>query len=244
MTKKIISAVLAAAMTVTSFSMVMAVPNVTDMAGAADGKEVSGTAIVNLPEIKITVPTTAALVVNPFKMTYTNDTTHVSGSDQIVSVKQDIESESNVALAVNVSALKATPAEGSGITIMTGTAAKATAKSAYVALAIGDASGTDALKTTYADIQDQAKNKKAVLVAAKNDAAGASLANAYVIPAKTTEAQKASFILTGDVNANPTKKDTDGKTVIADPWKSTDTIAVGFKFTFTPQIIEQTTTNP
>jgi hypothetical protein len=243
MTKKIISAVLAAAMTVTSFSMVMAAPAALNtMEGAGTGAEVSGTSTTNLPVINITVPTTAALVVNPFQMAYDQD--GVKGSDQIVSVKQDITSESNVALAVNVSALKATPAEGSGITIMTGTAAKATAKSAYVALAIGDASGTDALKTTYADIQAQVKDKKAVLVAAKNDANGASLANAYVIPAKTDAVQKASFILTGDVNANPTKKDTDGKTVIADPWKASDTIAVGFKFTFTPQIVQQTTTNP
>lgn len=233
MTKKIISAVLAMAMTVTSFSMVMAEPNVSGMDGAAGGADVAATGKINLPTISITVPTTASLVVNPFQMAYDKD--GVKGSDQIVSVKQDIASDSDVAVAVNVSALKATPAEG--ITIVQATAAKATAKSAYIALAIGDAEGTDALATSYADIQAQVKSKKAVLVAAKNDATGASLANAYVIPAKTTATQKASFILTGDVNANPTKKGADGKTMEADPWTAADTINVGFKFTFTPQIV-------
>lgn len=60
-----------------------------------------------------------------------------------------------------------------------------------------------------------------------------------VLGAKTADgdAPKAQFAINGTMVANPTFVNED-KTVSPDPWETTDTLKVSFKFTFTPQIVK------
>jgi len=233
--KRIIATLLTVALTVGSSVGTMAA--ITDMAGAGTGQEITGTSTVKTPTIKITVPTTAAIVINPFQLKHTID--DVEYTDQIISVPQDIDNESDVAVKINIEGFLAKPTND-GITIMSATAAKATAKSAYLALAVADKDGDNKLPASLTDIQAAAKAKKAALVVAQKDDGknkGGALVGAWELAAPAEgEKESASFKIVGDVNANPTKVNSD-KTVSADPWLSTDTIPVSFKFTFTPQIV-------
>ena len=227
MKKKIISAVLSALMVVgISMPAFAADPTVIEsMTGATDtGASVDIDSDISLPIIKITVPTSTSIIINPFQLEVDKDGDGEGeevSTDQIVSLVQEISSESNVKLAVNVAELKATPSEG--ITIATKTAKAATAKSAYLAMEIGaDLSNASAAKTTVV----------ATTAGAKKDAA-------YMLDKGTQQTPaKCQFKIVGDVNANPTK--TVSKVVTADPWLDSDEVAIAVKFTFTPQI--ETTT--
>jgi len=224
MKKKILSVVLA--MTMVLGMSISSFAGTLEGDAAVAGQDVTGTSTVTVPTISVTVPTTTAIVINPFQLTATlgEGTT----TEQVISAKQEITSASNVDLLVNVENFKVTvpelasnaPAGKKPIAVMSATAAKATAKSIYLYMLIGaDVSATDA-KTVKADAKGV--TTKAVATLAKGGTADAP--------------KKVEFVIKGDVNANPTYTDSTTKAVVADPWTTTDTVSVAFKFTFTPQI--------
>lgn len=240
MRKKLAAIVLAATMAVGASLTVCAAPNITDMGAAGTGQEITGDADINLPEIAVTVPTTANIVINPFQMEYEVDS--VKHTDQIICAPQEILNESNVAIAVNVSELRVSEASD-GITISTAAlSSKTTTKSAFLYLQVVgakedgtfeflpyDSKSASQLVIPYVK-DDDTKTKKGakdalVILGAKPDGG---------------DGTKAQFAINGSVVANPTKVD-ENKNVVSDPWVDTDTLKVVFKFTFTPQIVEQNT---
>lgn len=231
MKKKILSAVLSLTM-VFGMSMASFATTINGASAAATGSEISATSSTTLPTIKITVPTNPTIVVNPFQLTVGSG--DEARTDQILAPVQELKSESNVPIAVNIASFKATVPESSTITIAKASAAKATTKSAYVTLKIGK----------DLDTTDAAEIKKIKTVVATT--AGAALANAYVLDAAEFENGTAKapvvceFQIGGDVNANPVIVNSD-KTTTADPWtnEAADKITVAVKFTFTPQIITE-----
>lgn len=233
MKKKVLSVVLAMTMlmgmSVASFAEDTVV---TTPAAAAAGAEVSATSSTNLPIIKITVPTASTIVVNPFQLTVGEG--DAARNDQILAAVQELKSESNVPILVNIDSFKATVAEGSTVTIGKASAVKAVPKTAYITLKMGkDLATTDA-----------AEIKKIKTVVATTT--GASLASAYTLEAGVftgdtcTTPAKVQYQIGGDVNANPVIVNSD-KTTTPDPWTdaAADHITVSVKFTFTPQIITE-----
>lgn len=225
MKKKIMSAVLSAIMIVG-----MSVPSfatdteITTLTGATDtGAEVAIDSDVSLPVIKITVPTTTSIIINPFRLEVDIDGEgdgEETSNDQIISTVQEISSESNVKLAVNVAQLKATPKDGATIAILAKTAKAATAKSAYLAMEIDG------------DLSAASSTTKTTVVAST---AGAKKDAAYMLDKGTAQTPSTcEFKIVGDVNPNPTK--VVSKVTVADPWVSTDEIDIAVKFTFTPQL--------
>jgi|GEM_PF-4929910 hypothetical protein len=222
MKKKILSVVLAMTM-VMGLSITAFADTVVGNQDGADATASAGTTLTtqsttNLPVIKITVPTVAAVVINPFQLSYKDTEAGIEGSDSVVSVLKKITSDSNVPVAVNVENFKATPTEGVAIVSKSAVAAKA--KSAYIYMAIGE------------DVNAAKKFTTLVATNPTGEATGAEKAAIYVLPAKETTATECQFIIRGDVNANPVN----GTTGAADPWAATDKVTISYKFTFTPQI--------
>lgn len=223
MKKKILSAILAMTMamglSISAYADTV-VGNQEDAdATAAAGASLTVTSSTNLPVVKITVPTAAAVVINPFQLAYKDTETGLDGNDQVVSVVKKITSDSNVPVAVNVEDFKATPT--AGITILGKSAVSAKTKSAYIYMAIGE------------DVNVAKKFTTLVATNPTGDAKGAEKAAIYTLPAKETTATECQFIIRGDVNANPVN--TEGA---ADPWAAANTVAISYKFTFTPQIVK------
>jgi hypothetical protein len=235
MKKKILSAILAMTMVMGLSISAFAEP-LTTFSGLATGSEIDGTGAANVPVIKVTVPTALFIAVNPYEIPVSFDpdgngeAAAVDKTDQIISAVQEIKSESQVPIAVNIDKFKAEKKAGSSdIAIVTSSAKKAKLKSAYVTITIGK----NVLST---DAADKKLNKT---LAAKDTDTGASLASAYIIPAGTKvgdtnaySAQTCNFIIGGDVNANPVNA-----SGVSDPWATTDGIKVTVKFTFTPQLL-------
>lgn len=230
MKKRLMAFTLAATMMVGSALTVHAA-NVTDMAGAGAGQEITGSGTIELPEIKITVPTSADIVINPFQMSCTVDSK--TYSTQIISPEQEIVNESNVAVAVNIADLTAKDV-ADGVTISTTELTdKSTAKSAFLYLEVVNEDGT------LADKYTRAVNQVVVPYVAAGDTRTKKGAKDAIVTlaAGDSTATKAKFAIGGKVVANPTITDPATKVVSADPWTSTDTFGVSFKFTFTPQVI-------
>lgn len=221
MKKKILSVVLALTMamgmSISAFADTVVGNQEGAAATAAAGASLSVQSSTNLPVVKVTVPTAAAVVINPFQLAYKDTETGLDGNDQVVSVVKKITSDSNVPVAVNLEDFKATPT--SGVTVVAKTAVAAKVKSAYIYMAIGE------------DVNAAKKFTTIVATNPTGDAKGAEKAAIYTLPAKETTATECQFIIRGDVNANPLTAEG-----AADPWTANDKVTVSFKFTFTPQI--------
>lgn len=236
MKKKLLSLVLVSAMVLGSAITASATSSITDMAGTGTGTDVTGTSTVKVPTINITVPTSAAVVINPYKMTAQVGSDEINA--QIATVPQEITNASDVKVAVNVENLKAVPSEGVAVSA-TSLATKTTgAKSVFLFLEMQPGAKDDAVFTEKYDA-------KAAMLACPAAAAGTaeekikgtSKAAIITLDEKDGTTTKASFKMGGDVIANPTKLD--NKVTVADPWTSTDTVTFQFKFTFTPQVITE-----
>jgi hypothetical protein len=230
MKKKILSAILALTM-VMGISVASFAEDATlsGSEAATGGQAVTVSSTTTTPTIKVVVPTTAAIIINPFQLEVDIDgagSGQEKSTDQIISPVYTIKSESNVDIAVNVSTFKVEKKTGSSdIAFVSKSAKSATAKSAYIYLFVADEITSSTATTTP------------TLVAT---AAGASKnAVATIVKGGDAEApKKVQFKLCGDVNANPTK--TENKVTTADPWKDADGVTIDLKFTFTPQIISGT----
>ena len=226
--RKLMAAALATTLVLSSSVLAFADDqNITDIAGLATGKEITGTSTVNSPTIKVTVPASADIIINPFKMEYTNDSITTPNKSQVISAEQSIKNESDVAVAVNVAELKAEPSEG----VTSG--GKVTAKTAFMYLEVVDKNATFAEK-----YDAKAATQMAIpgIAASDTKTKAASKTNIITLGKKADATAEAKFKIGGDVVANPTKIDTSSKATIDDPWTSSDTISVKLKLTFTPQV--------
>lgn len=209
----VLAGVMALGTSVTAFAAEGDPAEVTDSTTAT---EVKGKGAINLPTIKVTVPTAFDVVLNPYQIAYElGDDTYKT---QIVTVPQLITNESDVAVAVNVKEFKAEPSDD--VKVLNKTVGKATDKSVYLYLEIVNATSDDASK---------AKFTGAGLVPA-TEGDGLSKDAVVTLAAGDENATYAAFKMGGDMVVNPV--DTDG----ADPWAATDKVDVSFKFTFTPQM--------
>lgn len=236
MKKKLAALVLAATMIMGAGLNVCASGTISDMAGAGTGQEITGTGEMNLPTIKVIVPTTVDFVINPFQMEYATDPDDPStkSSSQIICAPQEIANASDVAIAVNVSELTAKAVPEGVLISTTALTSKTTTKSAFLYLEVKK--DGEEFKTSYGTTNT---NQVVVPYVKEGDTKtkkGAKDA-LVVLAAGTDDApQKAQFVLGGSVVANPTVINSD-KTVSAAPWTDADKFNVSFKFTFTPQVV-------
>ena len=141
--RKLMAAALATTLVLSSSVLAFADDqNITDIAGLATGKEITGTSTVNSPNIKVTVPTSADIIINPFKMEYTSASITTPNKSQVISAEQSIKNESDVAVAVNVAELKAEPSEGVTLATTSTSGGKVTAKTAFMYLEVVDKNAT------------------------------------------------------------------------------------------------------
>lgn len=227
MKKKIMALVLASIMTVGCTMTAFAEDTTLNDAEVSAGTKIEVSSKVELPIIKVVVPTTAKIILNPFKMEATvveadedHDIEEVKSSDQILCASQKITSFSNVKIDVNVADLVAKPSDG--VLVSATSAAKLTTKSAYVFLKVGTTTLACGTETKPA-----AKTQVATLDICDLDEEG-NLAEEAVAPS-------VEFTFGGDMVANPTVLNSERKLVPA-PWTDADSINVEFKFTFTPVV--------
>lgn len=143
--RKLMAAALATTLVLSSSVLAFADDqNITDIAGLATGKEITGTSTVNSPNIKVTVPTSADIIINPFKMEYTSASITTPNKSQVISAEQSIKNESDVAVAVNVAELKAEPSEGVTLATTSTSGGKVTAKTNIITLGKKDDSTAEA----------------------------------------------------------------------------------------------------
>ena len=233
MKKKLLTLLLAATMLVSSSVAVLAADpaELTDVEALGTGQAVEGTGEVNLPVIKVTVPTEVAFVLNPFQLEYedTEGDSGIASNAQVATIAQKIESYSNVAVKVNVVEAYATPSEGVTVATATTAGGKVTTKSVFLWVAFGAEEGLgevayDAKSTTQLVLGTEEKKASKLAVA--------ELAAA----ADEDTPEEVSFMLRGDMVANPVTVNSD-KTTTANPWTDSDTVSVSMKFTFEPQIV-------
>lgn len=225
--------------TLMSTSMMVSADTLDDPDLLSGGQEVTGEAEVNLPILNVTVPTTANIVINPYKLEYTDDAGNKS-TNQVVSAEQEIVNKSNVAVAINVADLRVS-SKAEDITIATASTAKETAKAAFLYLEVIDANKDDA---KFEDAYNKSSANQIVIPYVADDDTktkkGAKDAIVTLAAGDATE-QKAKFKIGGEVVANPTTTDKETKVVTSTPWLEDDEINIAFKFTFTPQIVEAAT---
>lgn len=178
---------------------------------------VTGTGSMNLPTIKVTVPTAFNVVLNPYQIAY-----EVDGTDyktQIVTVPQLITNESDVAVAVNVKEFTATPS--SDVKVVAKTVGRATDKSVYLYLEIVNSTTEEAANAKFTGIG----------IVPGNDTAATSKDAVVTLAAGSETPTYAAFKMGGDMVVNPVDESGD-----VDPWVAADKVDVSFKFTFTPQM--------
>lgn len=208
--KKIMSTALASIM-----ALSLAVPAFAADTDLTQSSEITGT--TSAPTIKITVPATGAVTVNPYKMEVTvgSDTK----TDQIISATQYIKNESDVAL--NVSAeVTGKPAGNLALATATTQGTKAvTTNSVFMYFEIGEATADDGSGDPTWGTAYDSKSEKQILVGAK----AVKKANMLTMAAGDTTATYAAYHLTGDAASAPTTA-----------WTGNDKVDVSIAFTFTP----------
>lgn len=245
MKKKLLTLILASTMLVGATLTVNA-EEIADSAAAAEGSEITGSSTVNLPTIKITVPTTADIIINPYQMTYEDEDAGITGNSQIISAEQEIESLSNVAVAVNVKDLTTTGVTD-GINIETAALTnKVVTKSAFLYLEVVNAEENGSY--AFADAYNKSSTSQIIIpnseaLDAKGKEIEAASKDAIVVLAASDETTPttAAFKINGSVVANPVVVDEETDEKTAAPWTDADSIGISFKFTFSPQVVETTT---
>ena len=177
------------------------------------------------PTIKVTVPSTAEVFLNPFRLPVSIDSK--SSREQIVSTPCVIASESDVPLQVDVTVIGQIN-EGSNMSLVTSSTknSTSTSKRAFIYFEIQPADTDDPSDVSW-DAAYNRSNKNHIPVTTMER----SKTNILVLACTTLDgeiAEKggyAAFRLTGDVIAAPKK-----------PWTEDDGLTVEIAFTFTPLV--------
>lgn len=237
MKKKVFALLLAATMTLgASMTVFAADTTIDDTTGLATGAEITGETEVKVPTIEVVVPSTTTIVINPFSLSYESTDKSITGNSQIISAEQEIQNKSDVALAVNVASLTATPSTAGDTApkIVTAAPTKSTGKEVFLYLEVQN--NDTAFETTY----NTKSTQQLVATDSVSDTTGktkaASKENIITVPAKVDDstASKVKFKFGGSVVTNPVIVNTD-KTTTQNPWTDADKVTVSLKFTFTPQ---------
>ena len=211
-TKKFLSLLLAMVMT-----LALAVPALAADTDLEQSTEITGT--TQAPTIKITVPSTGSVIVNPYKMEVTLGSD--KKTDQIVGAVQYIENASDVALKVSAE-VTGKPAGNLAFATATTQGTKAVTTNSvfmYFEMEVTDDSSTEPTWGTY-----DSKSTKQILVGAKavKKADMVTLAAGDGTDAASTGGY-AAFHLAGDAASAPTTA-----------WTGADKADVSIAFTFTP----------
>ena len=172
------------------------------MDGLADGAEVEITGTTRTADVKIKVPTSGAVTLNPYGLSVTVAGNSVT--DQVISAPQYIENESD--LPVKVTAKVTGTIEGAEFS-ETAVASGETAKKVHLEFNIGATTATDAEPRTYSEAK-----------AVKNTAVECA---PITMDEKTGTNKAVAYKFTGDATANP---DT--------PWTRDDIVGATIAFTF------------
>ena len=214
--KKFVSLVLASVMALALSVPAFATPSYSDALSSNTAYEGE----LKAPTIKISVPDSGKVILNPYKMTFTpagGDET----SDQIVSAPLYIASATDVALTVDATVTGTAP---TGVTFATATTqgTKAvTTKSVFMFFEIKTATDGSTSPFTTASTYDS-KSTSQILVSAK----AASKKGVITLPATDgTNATYAAYRLTGDLASSP-----------VEAWTDADAVTATVAFTFTPTV--------
>lgn len=220
--KKVLSRILAAAlvlsMSVSAFAANVSAPDATTgLYGATN--DITGS--TQAPNIKVTIPTTGTVVVNPYKMEVNDGTNDVT--DQIVSAPQFIKNESNVDIAIDVTTTGEIAQGSAAVFATNNVASTVTTKSVFLYFEIMAATdGSTA--PTWADAYDS-KAVNMVPVAAK----ATTKKDVIKMGAGDSTETYAAFHLAGNAASNPTKA-----------WTADDKVNVKVAFTVRPVIADTT----
>lgn len=205
--RKVMSALLAAMLVLSLAVPAFATP-ITSVDQLAEPVEIEVAGTTKTAEIKITVPTSASVILNPYELNVTVDGSQVQ--DQVISAVQAIKNESD--LPVKVSTTVTGTIEGAEFA--TSSAVAETTKKVYLQFgveAIADVAdgGTPALtagatKKTLSTTPVEFKDSDAVTMTKKGGATSSM-----------------AFGFTGDASKNPNS-----------PWSSEDIVGATIAFTF------------
>lgn len=229
MNKKFISSVLAGAcaLSMTSIASFAADTEISDL--GSDGyasQQVTVTSTTAMPTLKVTVPTTADIVLNPYKI---NVTTPITGNDTIMSPEYEIKNESQCGVTV-AATVKATPAGAAAIATapLKGTE---TTKSVFMYLE------TTATSDTYYGeyVAKEVKPAKGASLTPEQEAANAACKAQMAITAKDTTKDIAT-LSAGDTTAQSIffKVQGDAVTAPKTPWVAADKVDLALTLKITP----------
>lgn len=241
--KKVLSVVLALALVLAIAVPTFATPNVDDQTKMASGIENTMTGGTKVPAIKVTVPTSGAVVLNPYSMGVKigadgamsdNGTANITGNT-VISPTYRITSQSDVEIKVNASVTGEVPSgsEAAFAAATTHGAKPTTTKSVYLVMDFVNEAPADAVSKAEPATWgvSQSKDSSTGVISytgidrTKNITISKSaqvLADAGIL-AKTdgTKFSAVAFHVIGDAASAPTNG-----------WKSTDTVNVKTTFTF------------
>lgn len=184
---------------------------------------ITATLIDKEPTIKVTVPATAEVILNPFRLPVSIDSQ--SSRQQIVFSPCVIASESDVPLQVNVTVVGEIN-EGSNMSLTTSSTKNSvsTSKRAFIYFEMQSADSEDLRKVTW-DSAYTSKKHIPVTTMKRTKTNMATLANATLDGEIAEKGGYAAFRLTGDAIATPKK-----------PWTEDDGLTVEIAFTFVPLV--------
>ncbi len=188
------------------------------------------------PTIKITVSSSGAMILNPYKLSVDLGDTITGSTEQIVSPTYGITNESNVALQVNVTVTgkqegNATFAKES--TQDPNARKPLTTNSAFVKFEMAKADTEPAASDTWGTAEDVTYKADAVVASIVLKKGAATLDKDAEAPVMASAGDDMStptylaFHLTGDAVSAPET-----------PWTDADKISADIAFTFTPTVVE------
>lgn len=236
MNKKFISSVLAGAcaLSMTSIATFAADTEISDL--GSDGyasQQVTVTSTTAMPTLKVTVPTTADIVLNPYKI---NVTTPITGNDTIISPEYEIKNESDCGITVSAT-VKATPGGAAAIATapLKGTE---TTKSVFMYLET-----TTTSDTYYADgyVAKKVTAKSGQTLSPEQEAANAACDAQMAITTKDTTKDIAT-LAAGKTTAQSIffKVQGDAVTAPKTPWVAADKVDLAMTLKITPNANAET----
>lgn len=205
--RKVMSALLAGAMVLSMSATAFAsTTDITTVDGMTEGQVIEVTGKTNTANIKITVPTTGSIVLNPYGLSYTDEVVTTASTAQVISAVQAIKNESELPVKVSTSVTGTIE----GATFATATAVAENEKKVFLEFGV----------EKIANVADGAKpvltspTKKTLSTAAVNF-------DPITLDEKTGAKPSLAFGFTGDASKNPTNA-----------WTADDIVGATIAFTF------------
>ncbi|MCD7731778.1 MAG: hypothetical protein LUI05_09855 [Oscillospiraceae bacterium] len=163
----------------------------------------------NVPTLSVTVPTTAEIVINPYKLTVTTDAG--DSTDTVISAEQEISNASDCAVSITVTGAVTVPETSSAVVATAALKGTETTKSVflYVEGVAGD--------TAFADAYAKADNQLAL---------------------STKSASKTLMTLDATSGTGKVKIDGEAATAPTEAWTTADTVTVALAYKIAPVAAE------